>query len=98
MSTGLSIPPGVLSPPDWKDLLADILPDQGTWTDEQYLVLTDHTNRLVEFTDGFLEVLPMPTDRHQAILQFLFLAFLPTIKLWGGKVRFAGLRLQVRPG
>jgi Uma2 family endonuclease len=82
----------------WKDMLEEILPPQGRWTDEQYLVLTDHTNRLVEFTDGFLEVLPTPTEQHQAILEFLFLAFLQFIKPKGGKVRFAPLRLQVRPG
>ena len=28
------------------------------WTEEEYLSLTDHTTRLVEFTDGFLELLP----------------------------------------
>src|SRR6266516_416846 len=88
-------PPAVL---EWKDLLEDILPPQGTWTEEEYLVLTEHTNRLVEFTDGFLEVLPMPTDKHQAILQFLFLAFLQFVKPRGGKVRFAALRLRIRPG
>ena len=60
---------------EWKDVLEQILPPQGEWTEEEYLVLTDHRNRLVEFTDGFLEVLPMPTDKHQSVLQFLFLAF-----------------------
>ena len=60
---------------EWKDLLEQILPPQGEWSEEEYLVLTDHRNRLVEFTDGFLEVLPMPTDKHQSVLQFLFLAF-----------------------
>jgi Uma2 family endonuclease len=82
----------------WKDVLEEILPPQGTWTDEQYLVLTNHTNRLIEFSDGFLEVLPTPTEHHQAILEFLFLAFLQFIKPKGGKVRFAPLRLQVRQG
>jgi Uma2 family endonuclease len=79
-------------------LLEEVLPRQGEWSEEQYLVLTDHTNRLVEFTDGFLEVVCMPTDRHQAILEFLFLAFLGFIKPRGGKVRFAPLRLRIRPG
>ena len=51
---------------EWKDLLEEILPPQGEWSEEEYLVLTDHRNRLVEFTDGFLEVLPMPTDKHQS--------------------------------
>jgi Uma2 family endonuclease len=83
---------------EWKDLLEDILPPQGEWGEEEYLVLTDHRTRLIEFTDGFLEVLPMPTDKHQAILGFLYLVFSSFFKPRGGKVRFAPLRLRVRPG
>jgi hypothetical protein len=41
---------------DWKEVLEDILPPQGGWSEEAYLVLTVHGNRLIEFTDGFLEV------------------------------------------
>ena len=52
---------------EWKDVLEEILPPQGEWSEDEYLVLTDHRNRLVEFTDGFLEILPMPTDKRQAI-------------------------------
>ena len=48
---------------------------QGLWTEEQYLRLTNSSNRLLEFLDGSIEVLPMPTHRHQAILRCLFLAF-----------------------
>ena len=61
---------------DWKDVLEDILPPQGEWTEEEYRVLTEHRNRLIEYTDGFLEVLPTPTGKHQAILGFLYVAFL----------------------
>jgi Uma2 family endonuclease len=86
------------SPSGWKEFLADILPDQGCWTDEEYLVFTDHTNRLIEFTDGRLEPLPMPTDRHQAILGLLFKLFDRLVEPRGGKVRFSGLRLRVRRG
>src|SRR5687768_13486218 len=47
--------------PTWE--LADVLlPYQGDWTVERYLALD--TNRLIEFTDGFLEVLPMPEEIH----------------------------------
>lgn len=86
-------------PPDlaWKDLLAEVMPRQGNWTEEQYLAMTDHTTRLVEFSDGFLEVLPMPTDKHQSILEFLFLAFHEFLKPRGGKVHLAALRLRIRP-
>lgn len=81
-----------------EELVLSLAPLQGHWTAEQYLLLTDQTNRLLEFTDGYIEVLPMPTDRHQAILEFLFLALRAFIEQLGGKVRFAPLRLQIRAG
>jgi Uma2 family endonuclease len=40
----------------------------------------------------------MPTDKHQAILGFLYLAFLNFMEPRGGKVRFSPLRLRIRPG
>jgi Uma2 family endonuclease len=98
MATGVLPTPACPSTDDWKDVLEDILPRQGEWSEEEYLVLTDHRNRLVEFTDGFLEVLPKPTDKHQAIVAFLYLAFLHFIEPRGGRVRFAPLRLRVRAG
>lgn len=81
-----------------KKLLLDPLPDPGAWSEEDYLWLTDHTSRLVEFTDGFVEPLPMPTDRHQSILEFLFLLFHDWLSARGGKVHVAPLRLRLRPG
>ncbi len=98
MSTVTDHAPDSLSTPEWKDFLESLLPAQGLWTEEQYLVLTDSTNQLVEFTDGYLEPLPMPTDRDQAILQFLFLLFLAAVRPVGGKVRLAPLRMRIRPG
>lgn len=98
MSTTSSLATALPSSQEWKDLLEEILPRQGEWTEEQYLVLTDHRNGLVEFTDGFLEVLPMPTDRHQTTLGFLFLAFFHFVEPRGGKVQFSPLRLRIRPG
>ena len=74
----------------------DVEPLQGLWTQTQYLRLTDNARLLIEFTDGRLEVLPMPTDRHQAILQYLFLALAPLVGARGGTVRFAPLRLRIR--
>jgi Uma2 family endonuclease len=76
----------------------DILERQGSWTEREYLSLTDHTNRFVEFTDGYLEPLPMPTDYHQALLELLFEAFRAVLIPRGGKVRFAVLRLRIRKG
>jgi hypothetical protein len=64
----------VPSAQEWKDVLEELLPPQGRSSEDEYLVLTDHRNRLVEYTDGFLEVLPTPMDKHQSVLKFLFLA------------------------
>src|SRR5262249_13274539 len=82
----------------WKDLLEDILPTPGQWSEEENLVLTDNRGRLIEYTDGFLEAEPTPTDKHQSVLQVLFLAFHTFIQPRGGKVHFAALRLLIRPG
>jgi Uma2 family endonuclease len=80
-----------------KKLLLELLPNQGRWNEEEYLWLTDHINRYVEFTDGYIEVLPMPTDQHQAILKFLVFAFHAFIFPLGGTVLFSPLRLRIRP-
>jgi len=69
---------------------------QGTWTVEQYLRLTDHANRLLEFTDGELELLPMPTDKHQAISKFLLFVLSAFIDPRGGTVFYSPLRLLIR--
>ena len=84
----------------WPDDVAelDLAPLQGLWSVEQYLKLTNQTNQLIEFTDGVIEVLPMPTKYHQAISKFLFLALLAIVQRFGGDVFYAPLRVQVRPG
>ena len=78
-------------------LLEDALP-QGCWRDDDYLWLTDRCRRLVEFTDGYLEVLPVPTRGHQRILAFLYSAFQAFLNTAGGEVLFAPLRLRIRAG
>ena len=75
----------------------DLLPLQGLWTEEQYLKLTDQTNHLIEFTDGDLEVLPMPTRRHQVLL-LLYELLKNRVQPEGGKVLVAPLRVRIRPG
>jgi Uma2 family endonuclease len=88
----------VTSQHEFREVLLDLLPDQGRWSEEEYLWLTDRTSRLLEFTDGVLEVLPMPTDRHQVILALFVRLFTPYIESRGGIVLSAPLRLQLRPG
>ncbi len=60
----------------------DLQPLQGLWTEAQYLKLTDQTNHLLEFTDGVIEALPMPTREHQRISGYLY----------------SPLRVRIRPG
>lgn len=70
------------------ELVLSLDPLQGHWTVEQYLLLSNQTNRLLEYTDGFIEVLPIPTKRHQAISLFLLLGLLALIRPRGGAVYF----------
>jgi Uma2 family endonuclease len=63
-----TIPTSRRGEPAWE--LAMLFPDQGEWTEEEYLALD--TNRLIELSDGCLEFLPMPTIFHQLIAKFLF--------------------------
>ena len=77
-------------------LLCDVMPPQGCWSEALYLWLTDWTNRLIEFTDGHVELLPMPTVAHQAILQLLNRLFDAHLAPLGGFVLFAGLRVRIR--
>ena len=97
MATGMRTPALKLV---WEadGLEIDLLPLQGLWTEEQYLRLTDQTNRFIEFTDGSVEVLPMPTRQHQAISRFLFLALLALVQPLGGTVFYAPLRVRIAPG
>src|ERR1700722_13526704 len=50
--------------------IARLFPAQGEWSEEEYFALDN--NHRVEYSDGFLEFLPMPTIFHQLILQFLY--------------------------
>lgn len=54
--------------PVWE--IAELFPEQGFWTEREYLAL--RTNRLVEFDNGTIEVLPVPTKTHQLIVLFLY--------------------------
>lgn len=83
---------------EYQQTLVELFPTQGSWSEPEYLWLTDHVRRLVEFTDGQIEPLPMPTDEHQSITEFIFIALSLFITPLGGKVHMAPLRLQIRPG
>ena len=78
------------------ELVLEILPAQGQWSGDDYLWLTDHTPRLLELSDGYIEELPMPTDRHQTIMLCLYELLAAFLRPLGGKVLVAPLRLKIR--
>jgi Uma2 family endonuclease len=81
--------------PTWE--IAGMYPRQGEWTEEQYFAV--ESNYFVEFVDGVLEFLTMPTLSHQKIAKFLFLQlvdFVESRRL--GKVQFAPLPVKLFKG
>jgi Uma2 family endonuclease len=77
--------------------IAELFPPQGEWTELEYLALPG--NRLVEFSDGKIEVLPMPTEQHLMIMVFLLDILRGHVaKVDGGKVLPAGIRVRLWPG
>jgi Uma2 family endonuclease len=81
--------------PTWE--MALIYPRQGEWQESQYLAL--NTNWLIEFTNGCLEFLPMPTILHQAMVLFLYGLLNPFVRGHGpGEVFVAPCRIRIAPG
>ncbi len=79
--------------PTWE--IARLFPAQGDWTEEEYFELD--SNRLVEYSDGRLEFLPMPTIFHQLILQFLYKKLEAFVASKGlGTVVIAGYKVRLR--
>jgi Uma2 family endonuclease len=79
--------------PTWQ--IARLFPAQGQWSEEEYFALD--TNKLVEFSDGFLEFLPMPTIFHQLILQFLYRELESYVSAKNlGTVVIAGYKVRLR--
>jgi Uma2 family endonuclease len=97
-TSSLPVPPAqLLQPgePAWE--VALLYPLQGSWTEADYLGLG--TNRLVEFSDGCIEVLPMPTKLHQRLVRSLFLLLQRFVSEGtAGEVFFAPLPIRLWPG
>jgi Uma2 family endonuclease len=91
-----SIPATPSHEPEYAWEIATLYPAQGEWSEEEYLQLTDHANRRIEYTAGRLEFLPMPTYIHETLVRFLFRAldrYVDQRKL--GEVFSNGIRLRV---
>jgi len=78
-----------------QDRLAQLIPEQGQWAAADYLWLTEHTNRLIELADGWIEELPMPTDTHQRISINLILRLHAFLEPSGGIVLHCPLRMRI---
>lgn len=81
--------------PTWD--VARLFPRQGHWAEAEYLALD--TNLLVEYSNGNLEVVAMPGQRHQRIVAFL-LQLLAAFVANGrhGEVLMAPLPVRLWPG
>jgi len=81
--------------PAWD--IAKLFPPQGTWTEGDYLAI--NANRIVEFSEGTIEVLDIPTTAHQMIVAFLYGALLSFVSPGQlGRVLFAPLRVKLWAG
>ena len=81
--------------PSWQ--VAQLFPTEGQWSEGDYLLLP--TKRLVELSNGSLEVLPAPTRIHQQIVAFLYQALLTHARAKElGSVYFAPLPLRLWEG
>ena len=82
--------------------IAELFPYQGDWTEADYLEVTASTNHLIELSDGRLEFLPVPSERHQRVVTYLLVRLYSfvleqklgvvlvaplKVKLWDGKIR-----------
>lgn len=87
--------------PAWE--IARLFPAQGNWSFDDYLDLEARSgSKLIEFSNGQIEVLSTPSIRHQSIVgvlvrlltayilqrDFGYVFFAPTkVKLWDNKIR-----------
>lgn len=92
------LPPMKHGDPTWYMALG--YPRQGDWTESAFLALDKKDNNLRELSNGYLEMLPVPSALHQRILRFLlysFEAYLQATSI-GGELLFAPLPTRILPG
>ncbi|HEY2760612.1 MAG TPA: Uma2 family endonuclease, partial [Pirellulales bacterium] len=93
------VPHSLPQEPEYAWEVATLFPAQGQWSEAEYLDLTDESKRRIELAQGRLEFLPMPTEIHEALLQFLFFTVHSYVNSRNlGKVYWNGIRLRIRPG
>jgi Uma2 family endonuclease len=81
--------------PTWE--IARLFPAQGEWREEEFFSLPN--NHKIEFSNGRLEFLPMPTIYHQLILQYIYDELRPFVKAGKlGIVVITGYKVRVPLG
>lgn len=76
--------------------LADLFPAQGDWSEERYLRF--HEKMMMEFEDGFVRVLPMPTTSHQRVVLFLLQLLLAAYgAATGATILMAPIKVRLKP-
>lgn len=89
----LDFPRSKRGEPVWA--IAGLYPSQGDWDLQDYLNL--ETNQLIEYYDGTLEFLPMPSYEHQRIARLLLLLLNSWAEKHGGEVVSAPMPYKVTP-
>lgn len=78
--------------PTWD--IAQLFPLQGAWSVSEYMSL--RPSRVVEYTEGHLEIPNVPTQTHQIITAYLYQALLLFVTARQlGTVLFAPLRVRI---
>ncbi len=94
MFSELTPPKQRANQPTWE--IAALYPTQGNWPESEYLRLEG--NQLIEYDNGFVEFLEIPTPFHQFILSLLNDLFKSWVQVHArGYVLFSPLPLQVEP-
>ncbi len=78
--------------------IADLLPQQGAWSVGAFRWLSEQTERRIEYNNGYIEILPMPTKRHEAIVRVLLIALDAVLRRIGGAVYGSNLHLYLPSG
>jgi Uma2 family endonuclease len=104
MSTSVAFPQHSVAPQvngssdsavDWQ--VATLFPRRGEWTEADYLQLPDRPG--VELSNGSLEYLPVPTEKHQLTTKALFGELDRFVVEHGlGEVLFSGQRVRAWEG
>lgn len=97
VSEGTLETPETLPEPAWD--VATLFPRQGAWSEHEYLHLTNTTNRLVELSEGHVEVLPVPTQYHQLVVLALYRLLFQVVRTRAlGTLLVAPLRVRLWEG